>query len=510
MEPLGPLSESSPDIIDTSDQRLVNELENTPKADVSNSVERSDKKLTSATSPKGHISSLAPPVDDIPSHQFECQVQDLCRYLWSTPGFEATTPLTARVQSELTTAAGEPMVSPTSSEQNQFFTEPMRGGGYNRVMGITKIAETLEHEARMVLRVPRMGVPWSDEAIIILRFVQKYTNIPVPHILAYSSIDKNPLKEPYVLQTRIPGHDLESKTQSYLGLSHEQKLVFVEQFCRILLEMQRVRHPWAGQIVSRYESEHAFSIGPFQVSQEDDSLVNFRSEVNPFFKVRSFSADEVASSDEETDRSSRQTPLHFFEIQFARWKTLQMGLDPSEQWFPDIWQRLRIAATQMDRFGCLDCESYCLTHYDLDPRNIMVEIQAGVAKITGIIDWDSVMFAPNWVSCKPPIWIWNWLDGGNEDESKANEDPPTSQQKELKDLFDELVGSQFRFNAYQPHYRLARQMFRFARCGIGSFELMEQADKVLEEWDVLYAERQTRWAEWEREKTKRYEDIGSE
>lgn len=60
MEPLGSLSESSPDIIDTSDQRLVNELENTPKADVSNSVERSDKKLTSATSPKGHILSLAP------------------------------------------------------------------------------------------------------------------------------------------------------------------------------------------------------------------------------------------------------------------------------------------------------------------------------------------------------------------------------------------------------------------------------------------------------------------
>ena len=453
--------------------------------------------------------------EHVPFESFENQIQDLCQLLWRGPTPESPKPFVKRIQRRFTNALGitEPnLPSATSQKPKKFVIERMRGGSYNRVAGITIIGENDMVEARMVLRVPRMGMPPScHQDITILQFVQEHTGIPAPGVIAHNSTCNNPLNGPYVIHSRIPGHDLESRIQPYPDLSHEQKLAFVEQYARILLAMQGIRHPWAGQI---YRTDRGwtkdFAVGPFEIFPEDTSLINLRSQRLPFFKVRPFGIAETAPAEDWTDTSDLQSPLHFFEVQFARWRNLELGLDPSELWHPNTWQRLRTMAEQMDEFGCLDCDSYCLTHYDLDPRNIMVELQSGVPKITGIIDWDLAMFAPDWVSCKPPMWIWNWLDGGSEDESRANEEPPTAEQQELKDLFDELVGFDFRFNAYQPHYRLARQLFQFARYGLRNPEMKDNAEKALEEWKAMYEERQAAWEQREREKPEEGDNARSE
>lgn len=165
----------------------------------------------------------------------------------------------------------------------------------------------------------------------------------------------------------------------------------------------------------------------------------------------------------------------------------------------------------MYEFGWLDSEYTCLTHYDLDPRNIMVDIQPdGTPTISGIIDWDLACFAPEWVSCKPPMWIWNWLDGGSEDESQANnEECLTVEQKELKRSFYEAVGYEFRDFAYQPHYRIARALFKFARFGCPSGELREEAERACEEWEVMYRAKQEAWEDRQREGEGRENEVGS-
>lgn len=167
-------------------------------------------------------------------------------------------------------------------------------------------------------------------------------------------------------------------------------------------------------------------------------------------------------------------------------------------------------AKEMDEHDCLWSDFYCLTHCDLEPRNIMLEIQAAVPKITGIIDWDLACFAPSWVFCKPPMWIRSWFEGGDEDESKANDEPPTAEQRELKTLFDELVGDDFTFYAYQPHCRLARDLFRFARYGLPTKDLAEEAEKVperWEEWKKMYKQKQAASEEGGEEKVQDSEDI---
>lgn len=97
----------------------------------------------------------------------------------------------------------------------------------------------------MVLRVPRNGVPHSDQDVINLQFVQEHLpTVPRPEIIAHDSSESNPLNNPYIIQKRIPGHNMESQTRSYPYLNHQQKLAFVRGYCEILLNMQKLQqHP---------------------------------------------------------------------------------------------------------------------------------------------------------------------------------------------------------------------------------------------------------------------------
>lgn len=193
----------------------------------------------------------------------------------------------------------------------------MRGGGYNRVASINLIGQNDEIQAQMVMRVPRWGEQ-PDQDLANLQFVQDHLDVPTPDIIAYDRSSTNPLKSPYSLHSRIPGYDLQSKTQYYPSLSHPQKLIFVREFCHILLSMQKVQNPWIGRIS---KEEAGFTVNPFEVYPKDEELAAERAETLPFFKARPFGVDEV---------SKDQTPLRFFEIQFARWINQWMGADPSE------------------------------------------------------------------------------------------------------------------------------------------------------------------------------------
>lgn len=330
-----------------------------------------------------------------------------------------------------------------------------------------------------------------------MRFVQEHLNIPTADIVAYDCVGDNPIDSPYILQDKIAGHDLGSKAQSYPSLTHEQKLRFVREFCHIIKGTQALQSPWTGRLC---QNEEELTINPFEIpSDKSQPSYRYRSSMFPFFSAHSFG---------DNSECNEQSILHFLEMQFARWRVGHIGLNPMDVFESTIWEKLLTVVREMDAKGCLFTEYVSLTHYDLDPRNIMVDIQpSGLPKITGIIDWDLACFAPDWVSCKPPMWIWEWLDGGSEDESKANDEPPTKEGQQLKKLFDELMGEDYTFAAYTPHCRIARDMFRFARFGLPSVELMEQAEKIPERWE----ECKVWWEQKQKDETekKEAEDAGA-
>ena len=206
-----------------------------------------------------------------------------------------------------------------------------------------------------------MGCEQSDQDFINLQFVRQYTNIAVPELVVVDTTSKNPLGQPFMIQKRIAGHDLESAAQDYSSLTHIQKVHFVKEFCQVLLDMQKVQHPWAGQIVKIKEGEsEIFGVGPFEVFHEDADLIHDRAEILPFFKTRPF-IEEITPDEDADDEFSDQSVLHFLEVQFARWSDRARSTGPSKIWRPTIWHQLVTMAQQIDEVGCLDGDSYCLT-----------------------------------------------------------------------------------------------------------------------------------------------------
>ena len=66
---------------------------------------------------------------------------------------------------------------------------------------------------------------------------------------------------------------------------------------------------------------------------------------------------------------------------------------------------------------------HSLCHLDLMPRNIMIELEPEVS-VSGVLDWDSAVFVPEFMSCAPLSWVWAWDDEEEDnDEEGANTVP---------------------------------------------------------------------------------------
>jgi aminoglycoside phosphotransferase (APT) family kinase protein len=141
-------------------------------------------------------------------------------------------------------------------------------------------------------------------------------------------------------------------------------------------------------------------------------------------------------------------------------------------------------ALELDAGGWLVNSHYSLAHLDLAPRNILVDPTSDTQLpiITGILDWDSAILAPMFMSCAPPLWIWGWQDDEDEDERTANNEPPTLEARQLKLLFEKAAGPDYMRLAYDPAYRLARRLVRFAFEGVRSNEHFKEAQTMLQEW----------------------------
>lgn len=83
------------------------------------------------------------------------------------------------------------------------------------------------------------------------------------------------------------------------------------------------------------------------------------------------------------------------------------------------------------------------------------------------------------------MWVWAWQDDEEEDELLANDDPGTAEGRELKALFEEAAGPVYVRFAYEPAYRLARRLVRFAVEGLRFNEDFREADVMLVEWAAI-------------------------
>lgn len=417
--------------------------------------------------------------DQEPFDQYQTRVNKLCLLLWpSAPQIGPRRHTVsgggakARILDAVKVKKWRRLHSYTS--ENVYTIERLNGGTYNRIVGISVDNVGTKEQRRVILRVPRANMAkfsYIEREVAIMRFIRQKTALPVAEIVSFDPTNNNPLDSGYVIQSRLPGVPLHTVWDV---LTHGQRCNIAKDVGKIMLALQEVKHSFPGLVESCPEGveDQKVVVRPFDIVSPHD--IDWKRKISK------------TVSDEEVDTTTDGT-LQWFGTQFGRWLAHELLADPSAILYWDYQIRFVEVAKQMNALGFLGDGQNCLSHFDLAARNILVQIiPDGSLAISGIVDWDSAVFAPTFVSCTPPSWLWTNIGLYDAEESEANDTPTTPEQEEIKEIFDEVVGFDWTWLAYQPGSRLARDLFHFAQRGLPDGVASTKADRFLKEWAALY------------------------
>ena len=414
-----------------------------------------------------------------PYELFSQRVEKLCQFLWPYP--KSINNRFSNSQVAVHLRANKFLCRFVPSPQIPFI-ERLPGGDNNRITGITLPASYSQKNCNFILRVRRENSDQArpDREVALVKYVRQRTSIPVPTTVRKDFTCNNPLEKPYVLQNRIAGTDLNLLWDE---LSHLQRCTVAREVGRVIRILLSLESPVAGLLEAWSEDTaeaHCPAIVPFELREANGDLID-ESELKNAIDV-------------EAPREPHST-LEFFECQFRRWRAVALTENGGEVDYTfELYDRMLIAVREMDALGLLS-QSNCLCHVDLHSRNIMVDRKSdGHLEITAIIDWDEAVFAPKFVNCMPPRWIWDDqkylldeddLDPWPYENEGANRVPATPEQRELKQVFETSAGPEYLSMAYSEHSRHSRGLFRVATIGLNDNQCYKAAERILREWEIL-------------------------
>ena len=451
------------------------------------SSEQSEKdRESSALVRRGSSSSLASEKSDTstlkygqePWTEFSKRVEALCEALWPPPRSAISRIESSKAAKYLHLTKFFRSLPPS---RPQPIINRLTGGDNNRVTGITLNSPHNTPNHQLILRTPREleNGARPDRDVAMLKYVRDHSSIPVATVVGQDFTCDNPLESPYVLQDRIPGEDLE---KFWPKLSHTQRCTVAVEVGRVIRDLLAMETPINGILDAVDGDTSPSTIIPFELKDSCGELV-----------------EEPESSIASSPYSAhgRRTTLDFFTTQFNRWRAVDLDSNcGAPDHLTEIWDKVLKVVKEMDGFNLFKPSLNCVCHTDLSPRNIMAQVQPDqTLKITAILDWDEAVFAPKCIACKPPLWLW---DPGSEDRLDddgkdpwpcelrgADDEPHEEERAELKRLFEEAAGDEYRELAYKPHWRLCRGMFRMAMVGLTASENFGAAERVCREWEEL-------------------------
>lgn len=413
-----------------------------------------------------------------PFERYQNRVKELCHILWpaesraAIPERRVSNATKHRILNAVRVKNLRRFLFPSS--EKEFVIERLGGGTYNRIVGITVKHAGSTDPRHLVLRVPRPQMAYFgyiEREVAILRYVCQNTTLPVADVVEFDATAKNPLESGYVVQSRLPGVSLHTVWDE---LTHEQRCTVAQEMGKVVLALQAVKNPTPGIVEASTAGNGAqkFRVRPFDIKSPYDE---------------DWKAKVPHHADDEEDDTTTQTALGWFGTQFGRWLANELLANPAQILYWDYQFQFVQIAKQMDSLGILGDGQNCLCHFDLAARNVMVQILPnGSLTVSGIVDWDSAAFAPTFVSCAPPSWLWTNQKYYDTDENEASSTPFNPEQEEIKAKFEEVVGFDWEWFAYQPGFRLARELFRFAQHGLPDGMAAKRANKLVKEWAALY------------------------
>lgn len=359
----------------------------------------------------------------------------------------------------------------------------IQGGSYNRVVGFKvddwniklpwfqqQADQFLQHICQdprrkgkvreYVIRMPRHKHSWFQQEVAIMLYLAK-SSIPTPVIKSLDLTTDNPLGSHFTVQPRLPGRPA---NKLYLGLNTSQRISFARDLGRALKEMQKLTYPCPGTL-------------------DPDSLLKGSPDIQILRLQCPPRSARYSASTEEPTISVPMSVYDFIKSQLTRQHAYDMSLNRRDL---NPWKQFSPIIDSLHGMGFFKDNSYYLTHMDFEPRNILINNTSSLsASLSGILDWDESIFAPAFLNCKPPSWLWDF-EGMHLDEGVANVTPNNPDLKAIKQAFDGAAGKEYCRYAYTAEYRLARDIARLAVVGICYDEDYEIAEEMLRRWNGMY------------------------
>lgn len=341
--------------------------------------------------------------------------------------------------------------------------------GYSFQNCVYALTSSKDEAEQNILRVPLCPtICESDvkcEAIENDGFLLEYLQgkLPVPKVKVISAITENALKTPFMVQTRLPGQPLDDL---YADLKHEEKMVIVEQVVDLIAQLESIQFGTAGTFAASSADVKIFDGGNTE-----------------YLKLPSTSLD-------------RQGPnlKAFLTSHIQSWVQEELKLEGSEEKSLTIssWKRMLAMLETLDQEGIFAQSPYpiVLHHWDLEPRNLLVEQgSAGAWRITGIIDWDDALAVPRPLARRPLDWIWDFDSEGFTGYMDTDHHPKldlSDDKKELKARFDTLAAGKldgYLEDAYGSG-RWMRRIWRFAKGGVYSTWYLDLVELLFKDWEA--------------------------
>lgn len=434
----------------------------------------------SICSSSGHSDTSTLNYDQESYESFKPRVEKLCQILWPPEKSIRQSFSNSKAATRMRTNTLLRLFVPSQLTPQ---IERLRGGDFNRIVGITlPFSKSDETRIRaLVLRVPRWDQGQTERVAATLDYLRQNTKIPIATIVAKDFSNDNPLESPYIVQHRIPGSDLETL---WTGLNHSQRCTIARELGGVIKSLLALQFSVTGYVEASSKdtgSGESHTIVPFELKNTSGDLYE-ESEQHTLL-IRG------------TPRES-QTTLDFFKCQIGRWRAVEVARDPPMiDRIVGLWDGMLQIIEEMNDLDIFIQKRHCLCHVDLLPRNIMAMIRPnGSIRVTGILDWDEAVIAPKFVSCEPPGWLWGFdPDNRPHDDLPtwpyevpgANDMPSTWQKHEIKRTFEQYAGTEYLSLAYDEHFRICRCLFRIALFGLTSSENFNAADRVIHDWEIL-------------------------
>ena len=314
--------------------------------------------------------------------------------------------------------------------------------------------------------------------------------LPVPRVRAYSATRENALNEPFTVQTRLPGQSI---AHVYEDLGYADKLAIVDLFVEFLAKLESITFAMAGTFVA-----------PSDLS---NNMNDFRSTIAPSIKIFDEGDEEFIKTLKCLDDRAGPDVKALLRSHLDGWIAKELKEQREQEELPaeERFESITIAPLrrQLAMLDALDHECafkdgpfpIVLHHWDLEPRNIMVEKVEGSWKLCGIIDWDNAIALPRPLARKPPSWIWDF----NPEEFAGYMDidhHPNSSPDPNHKLSDENMALKVYFEAKTatvlPSYledaygrgRWLRRIWRFARHEVCNSWYLELMDLLEKDWNA--------------------------